>query len=215
MPALRAMIDARYVAFTSDTIILIYPNYSGLHNPTSTVRARVFYLFHRFVKEARNEIPPELAESLLESMRDLFPIEVDVPELESPEQQDLLTEAIRNPGLFDSQLYLFETSGALVSLFWRSTEQTGRLLLSVVKPLMNELSVSLQAAKVSQDAMAILRVHHAIMALGNVAKGFPDFPSPVPDGYILPPLDVFREVAQAILISLEALNSVKCVRDAV
>jgi exportin-T len=175
----------------------------------------VFYLFHRFIKEARNEISPELAGTLLESISDLLPIEVDLPELENPEQQDLLTEAIKNPGIFDSQLYLFETAGALISLFWRNTEQSGSLLLSVVKPLMDELSINLQALETSHDVASIVRVHHIIMSLGNVAKGFPDFPSPVPEGYVFPPLDVFREVVQAVLVSLEALRAVKVVRDAV
>jgi exportin-T len=216
MPALHAMIDTRYdflyyVCEKSDCIRSI----SGLHNPSSSVRARVFYLFHRFIKEARNEISSDLAGTLLESIRDLLPIEVDIPELENPEQQDLLTEAIKNPGLFDSQLYLFETAGVLISLFWRSTEQSASLLLSIVKPLMSELSVNLQAVETSREILPILKVHHGIMALGNVAKGFPDFPAPVPDGYILPPLDVFREIAQAILVSLEALNAIKGIRDAV
>lgn len=187
----------------------------GLHNPNSSVRARVFYLFHRFIKEARNEISPDLAEGLLETIRDLFPIEVDLPELENPDQQDLLTEALKNPGLFDSQLYLFETAGSLISLSWRDREKTGNLLLSVVKPLMDELSVNLQTSKASHEVLSVVRVHHAIMALSNVAKGFPDFPSPVPEGYILPPLEVFQQIAQAILLSLEALNAVKGIRDAV
>ncbi|KAH9838251.1 armadillo-type protein [Rhodofomes roseus] len=195
MPTLQAMMDAR-----------------GLHNPESNMRARVFYLFQRFIREDRNEISPELAVSLIEGMRDLLTVQVELPEIE--EGQDLLSEAITNPGIFDSQLYIFETAGILVSLLYKTPGQASAFLLSIVKPLLEDLSASLQAVKGAGDVVPILKVHHIIMALGNVAKGFPDYPSPVPEGYISPPLEVFTEIAQAILVCLEAMNIFKVIRDA-
>ena len=53
------------------------------------------------------------------------------------------------------------------------------------------------------------------MALGNIDKGFPDFPRPLPEGYIPPPLGVFSQAAEAILVCLEAMNIFRVVRDAV
>jgi len=189
---------------------------SGLHNQDSAVRARVFYLFHRFIKDGRNDIPPELSVNLVEGIRDLLAIQIELPELDDPEQQDLLTEAVNSPGIFDAQLYLFETAGILVNVLFRSKEQQTALLLSAVKPLLDELSINLQTStKGTVDVMPIVKVHHIIMALGNVAKGFPDWPSPVPEGWIGPPLDVFGQVGQAILVCLEAMNIFKVVRDAV
>lgn len=187
----------------------------GLHSSEPTLRSRVYYLFHRFIKEDRHDISADLAVSLLESMQDLLSIQVEIPEIEDPLQQDILTEAVASPGLFESQLYLFETAGTLVSLLFRTPDRAGALLLSLVKPLLEELSEGLRSVKGPDDVLPILKIHHIIMALGNIAKGFPDFPSPIPEGYILPPLDVFREVAQAILVSLEAMNVFKVVRDAV
>ncbi|TFY81654.1 hypothetical protein EWM64_g2359 [Hericium alpestre] len=195
MPTLEAMVDTR-----------------GIHNPISGVRTRVFYLFYRFIKEDRNEISPELGQSLLEGIRDTLVIQAELPELESPED-DLLTAAVRDT-YFEAQLYMFETVGTLISLFGKSSEQTAALLLSFVKPLLNELSVNLQAIRGPQDVLPIVKVHHVIMALGNIAKGFPDYVYPLPQGYTAPPLDVFREVAQAILVSLEAMKGFKPVRDA-
>ena len=216
MPALQAMADQRFVVISSRISRYSDKHFGrGLHNRDSSVRARVFYLFHRFTKELRNEISLDLAASLLDNMRDLLPIQVDLPELESPETQDLLTEAMKNPGIFDSQIYLFETAGIFTSLFFKDPTQSETLLSSIVKPLMNELPGNLQAAKVSNDVTAVLKIHHTVMALGNVAKGFPDLPSPLPEGYILPPLEVFREIGQTILVCLEQLNTVKGVRDAV
>ena len=190
--------------------------HSGLHSPDSVVRARVFYLFHRFIKDGKNGIPPEIALSLIGGIRDLLTIQVELPELEDPDQQDLLTEAIKNPGIFESQLYMFEAVGTLVNILYRNPEEQVSLLQSIVKPLLDELSINLQSStKGTRDVLAIVRLHHIIMALGNIAKGFPDYPSPVPEGYIGPPLDVFRQVAQAILVCLGAMNVFKVVRDAV
>lgn len=186
----------------------------GLHNPDTRLRSRVFYLFHRFIKEDRNEIPVDLSGTIIESIRDLLVVQVEVPELEEGDQ-DILTEAVNSPSVFDAQLYLFETVGALVSIFYKTPDQASALLSSVVKPLLEDLSVNLQAVKGPEDVLHILQVHHAIMALGNVAKGFPDYPSPLPEGYIGPPLEVFSQVAQAILVSLEAMNRFRVVRDAV
>ena len=175
----------------------------------------MFYLFYRFIREDRNEIPPDLAVSLLEGFRDLLAIQVELPELESTESQDILREAVTAPSIFDSQLYLYEAAGTLISLLHKTPDQAAALLLSVIRPLLDELSASLRAVSGPDDVLAILKVHHIIMALGNIAKGFPEYPNPVPEGYVAPPLEVFREVGQAILVCLEAMNVFRVVRDAV
>lgn len=196
IPTLEAMIDTR-----------------GLHNENLNFRSRLFYLFHRFIKESRNEIPPHISGNIIDSMRDLLLIEVEIPAAEDTEI-DPLSEAIKN-SQFDSQLYLFETAGILTSLLCKTPTQQTAMLLSLVKPLMDDLSVSLQAfSKGGQDLLPIVKVHHIIMALGNIAKGFPDYPTSIPEGHILPPLEIFTEVAQAILVCLEAMNVYKPIRDA-
>ena len=189
--------------------------YRGLHSSSSKARSRVYYLFNKFIKETRNEIPLEIAGELLERFRDLLVVQVEMPQLEDP-TQDLLTEALKLPADFDKQVYLFETAGILLSLYFKVPDQQRPLLLSVIKPLLDDLSTNLQAAKANPaNVLAIVKVHHIIIALGNVARGFPEFPTPVPEGYILPPVDIFTEIAQAILVSLEALNSFRPIREAV
>ncbi|CAK5283785.1 unnamed protein product [Mycena citricolor] len=198
LPILEAMIDSR-----------------GLHSTETNHRLRLFYLFHRFIKEVKHDIPAEVAANIADSIRDLLCIEVQLPEAEAEDSSDVLAEAVRDP-TFDSQLYLYETVGTLCSLTWKTPDQLASLLLSFVKPLMSELSDNLQAygAKGNQDLVPIVRVHHAIMALGTVTKGFPDYPNPVPADYIPLPIDQFREISQAILVCLEAMNTLKDVRDA-
>ncbi|TEB33368.1 KapM protein [Coprinellus micaceus] len=195
LPALEAMIDSR-----------------GLHNANANYRSRLFYLFHRFIKECRNEIQPDISVTIINNMRDLLPIQVEIPEPEEPEA-DLLTEALKS-SMFDSQLYLFETIGILASVV-RNPEQQGALLLSTVKPFMEELSANLQQFTAgTQDLVPAVKVHHIIMALGNISKGFPDYPASAPENYMVPAVKVFSEVAQAILVCLEAMNVLKPIRDA-
>ncbi|KAJ7475824.1 armadillo-type protein [Mycena latifolia] len=199
MPTLEAMIDAR-----------------GLHNPDASHRSRVSYLFSRFIKELRNDIPGDVVVNIATSLRDLLSIEVQLPDAEdSDSSSDLLSEAVRSSA-FDSQLYLYETIGTLCSLLHKTPVELASLLLSFVKPLMSELSDNLQAyrTKGSQDLIPIVKVHHVVMALGNIAKGFPEYPTPVPPGYVPLPVDVFAQVAQAILVCLEGMNIFKDVRDA-
>ncbi|KAF8149977.1 ARM repeat-containing protein [Crassisporium funariophilum] len=197
IPALEAMVDTR-----------------GLHNDNPQYRSRVFYLFHRFIKELRNEIPADISTSIIDSIRDLLPIVAEIPELEEPEM-DVLTEAIKN-STFDSQLYLFETAATLNSLLYKDPAQQSSVALSLVKPLMDDLSVNFQAFRANgpSDLIPIVKVHHIIMALGNIAKGFPDYPATVSENWIGPPMEVLTEMAQAILVCLEAMNVFKPIRDA-
>ncbi|KAK2463400.1 hypothetical protein APHAL10511_004486 [Amanita phalloides] len=197
IPALEAMVDNR-----------------GLHNSNSSHRSRVDYLFHRFIKEVRNDIPPDLSVSILDSLRDLISIEVRIPETEDGDL-DPLSEAVKDT-IFDSQLYLYETTGILCSLLSKDHERQTKVLLSLVKPLMNELSEYFQRFTLegSEDIVPIVKVHHIIMALGNIAKGFPDYPATIPERHVFPPLDVFAEMAQAILVCLKAMNTLKVIRDA-
>lgn len=194
--------------------------HSGLHSGDAFFRSRLYYLFYKFIRENRQDILPDLVPTIIDSMRDLLPINFEIPELEENEN-DILGEMIRASN-FDSQLYLFETTGILISLTFKTPERQASLLLSLVKPFMDDLSTNLQLFREKgpstedvNNLVPIVKVHHIVMALGNIAKGFPDYPSVIPENYIMPPLEVFAEIAKAILVCLEAMNVFKVVRDAV
>ncbi|KAL5504140.1 LOS1 [Sanghuangporus vaninii] len=186
----------------------------GIHSPSTSTRSRLFYLFYKFIKEDRSDISVGLVGTLLNGVRDLLVIDVELPELENPAEDDLLTETIKNSGIFDSQLHLFEVVGLLVSLCFKNAEEHVALLLSFVQPLLDELEANLQAIKSPQDVIQIVKVHHVMMALGSIAKGYPEVPQPIPEGYILPPISIFRQMTQAIVVSLHAMSGFKPVRDA-
>lgn len=188
----------------------------GIHHPKPSVRARASYLFHKFIKEDRNEVPINIVVNLLDGIRDSLAVQAELPELESPDQ-DILFEAVNEPSVFDSQLYLFEAAGTLVSLTFSMPDQQAALLQSLTKPLMDGMERAIQTPMNNgpHDVLPVLQVHHYIMALGGISKGFVDFPNPVPDDWILPPLGVFEQAAQAIILTLDAMNRYKIVREAV
>lgn len=155
-----------------------------------------------------------MAVTIINSLPDLLTISVEISEPEEADA-DPLSEAIKS-SVFDSQLYLFETIGILTSTLYKNTEEQGSLLLSVVKPFMDELLANLQLFRAgSQDLVPIVKVHHIVMALGNISKGFPDHPANVTENYMAPSYKVFSEISQAILVCLEAMNIFKPIRDAV
>ena len=115
-PVLSAFIDVRCgFAFSIDVTKSLFPLPRGIHTPQTALRGRLFYLFHRFIKDIRSEIPHELVPTILNSIGDLMVLNVELPEPDSP-QIDPLEAAVNAPSLFDSQLYLFETVGTLLSL---------------------------------------------------------------------------------------------------
>ena len=67
----------------------------------------------------------------------------------------------------------------------------------------------------SASLITILRLHHCILTLGQIARGFPDLPQPLPAEYNPPPVEVFQQMVEGVLASLDAMSVYKIVRDAV
>ncbi|KIY72334.1 ARM repeat-containing protein [Cylindrobasidium torrendii FP15055 ss-10] len=197
VPTLEAFVDTR-----------------GLHHPDASFRSRLSFLFSRFIREIRNDIPGDICPNIAQTLRDLLELQVELPDPEEVET-DILTEAARS-SQFEDQLFLYETVGILCAITAKSgVQDPTAALLSFVKPLMDKLSESLQAYRTNpQDIVPLVMTHHVIFALGTIAKGYPDYPSPTPEGFVSLSLDVFAQVAQAILVCLENMNIIKIVREA-
>jgi exportin-T len=203
--------------------------YSGVHHPLPNVRRRVFYLFFRFVQSLRIDIEIAHVPSILQAIQDLLTVEVEFPSdfeppspppSHVPQENDFLSQILQLPCVFDSQLHMFEAAGALVSSLWSQPEIQANALHTLMNPMLAKLSecltVPLTGSVESEgDAVTILTVHHTIRALGSVPKGFPEYPNPIPDDYIQPPLAEFRQMAEAILVSMDVMGRHKVVREAV
>ncbi|KZT36068.1 ARM repeat-containing protein [Sistotremastrum suecicum HHB10207 ss-3] len=215
----------------------------GIHNPISSMRSRSYYIFYRFLKEIRSLIPQALIPSLIDSIRDTLVVHVELPEIDTDVVSaaggliELLSEAVGMASVFDSELYMFESAGILLSLLGSSAAANGNvngatngtatstvnghtnpqteLMNSLVLPLLTTLSQEIQQSTshpvtTPEDVIPVLKAHHIIMALGQLCKGFPDNPSA---GGV--PEEVFRSIAEAFVGSLDALQEYKVIRDAV
>lgn len=86
----------------------------GVHSPNKRVQVRAWYLFFRFVKSIRGMIGVGVAETVFSSLEPVLRIKAELPSKEDDDSEISGTEA-SGAGAFDSQLYLFELCGILIS----------------------------------------------------------------------------------------------------
>lgn len=227
-PTLEAIIGNRYVSgFYSTPFADSCASYRGIHCPISTVQLRAFYLFHRFIKDQQLSIAPQLATTLLERISDTLLTDAELPGEESEltaeaNLNEILSEIIGHASRFDSQVCMFEATGTLLSLLFRDPESQRAIFRNLVQPILAQMEAGIQLYRANpnpsvtdtQAIATILTLHHDITALGYIAKGFPDMPSNPHEGYIPPPIPVFQQSVEAILVSLDAMNNFKIIRDA-
>lgn len=190
-----------------------------VHHDHIKVRLRSWYLFHRFVKHVRQHTG-SIAETVIQSLSDLLPINAELPEETSENDNEDMSSTENDQSAvarFNSQLYLYETIGCICSAHSIPVETQVLLVRLVTHPLFSDLQAHLDQAKAG-DKRAILQVHHLIMALGTLARGFSDYmptanpPSASPPARVIS--EEFARSAEAILVALEGLRSSFDVREA-
>lgn len=106
-------------------------------------------------------------ETILNAMGDLLTVQAEVP-VESITMDGMPIPAAST---FDSQLYLFETVGMLISIEEMDVMKQTEYLNIVLEPLVEGIRVTLQRGYNPEDELYMLQLHHYIMAIGSVAKG--------------------------------------------
>lgn len=188
-----------------------------VHHDHVKVKTRSWYLFHRFVKQLRQHLGT-VAQTVIQALVDLLPIKAEISEDDgdndgmSSEENDQSSES-----QFNSQLYLFEAIGCLSSNTALPVENQVMYVRSVMNPLYSDLEAHLGQARAG-DERSILQVHHVVMALGTLARGFSDWipASASPSAHPPAPLvsEEFTRTAEVILVALESLGSSLDIRTA-
>ena len=153
--------------------------------------------------------------AILGSMGNVLPVVAVLPEMDSPED-NVLIKATTGSQPFDNQLYLFEAVGTLISLLWRDPSEQLRMLEAVIGPLVRDIDAGLQRPMNggTDDALQILQIHHLIMSIGSIAKGFPDAPETLSkDAPVW--ISAFEQASDGIFRALDVMKSQRIVRDAV
>lgn len=188
------------------------------HHPMKRVRTRSWYLFQRLVRHLRAHIG-NVAQTVIEALGDLLIIQAELPS-EGSDGGEMSSEDHENSAdaVFTSQLYLFEAVGSICSINAVPVDKQVAFVQSVTNPIFLDMERNLATAK-SNDERAVLQIHHDIMALGTLARGFLDW---IPGGAMprnsTPPAleisEAFGQVAEATLVALESLKSSFNVRTA-
>ncbi|KAM5458124.1 pre-tRNA nuclear export protein [Microsporum audouinii] len=212
-------ICVRYSAFFEHHSHLLFGVLEGFlrlaHHQMLKVRTRSWYLFHRLVKHLRAFVG-NVAQTVVEALSDLLTIHAEVPG-ENSDGDDLSSEDIggARDTVFTSQLYLFEAIGTICSTAG-SVEKQVFFAQSIMNPIFMDMEKNLPAAQ-ANDERAILQIHHDIMALGTLAKGYSDWIPGSTSPQTPPPPEVseaFGQASEATLVALESLKSSFTIRTA-
>lgn len=183
------------------------------HSNHIKVRSRSWYLFQRLVKHLRAQLG-NVSYDIIQAVADLLTIKAELPDTSeddmSSDEEDQSADA-----LFNSQLYLFEAVGCIASSSTVSAENKRLYAQTIMSPLFTDLEQTLPQAR-NGDDRAILQIHHIIMALGTLARGYSDW-VPSNNSSAVPHSDVadeFVKASEAILVALESLNSSSSIRHA-
>ena len=189
---------------------------SFVHHDHPKVKLRSWYLIQRFVKHVRLHIG-NIAETITQALGDLLPIKAEIPENGSENDEEISSsdDGQSANARFTSQLYLYETVGCITSVKAVPIDNQVLLIRSVMSPLFSELESNLAQAGIG-GKYARLQVHHLIMALGTLARGFSDWnPAQTSTSPPAPAVsDEFARASEAVLVALEALKDSFEIREA-
>lgn len=187
-----------------------------MHSRNQKVRARAWYLFLRFTKAVRNRLG-EISLNIIQSIGDLLVIKANVStDDEENDGDDTETSTgSTEDRVFNAQLNLFEAVGFITSAPSIPASTKAMYAQSVLQALLSDMSRQVPVAKGGDDR-ATLQVHHDIIALGAFARGLSDW-VPGSKAGNPPPEEVsteFTGAAEAVMATLEALNSSALIREA-
>ncbi|KAJ0423469.1 Exportin-T [Aspergillus carlsbadensis] len=180
------------------------------HHPLKKVKTRAWYLFQRLVKQLRAQIS-NVSQTVVEALGDLLVIRAELPS-EGSDGDEMSSEDHEGSAdaVFNSQLYLFEAVGIICSTPGTPADKQVLYAQSVLTPVFADMERNLGPAK-SGDERALLQIHHDIMALGTLARGFSDWmPGATSPTAQLPAPEVseaFSQVSEATLVALESLKA--------
>ncbi|KAF3937224.1 Exportin-T [Dactylella cylindrospora] len=183
------------------------------HDSNIKVKTRSWYLFLKAVKSFRADVS-SVATQIISSIQDLLTIKAIVATTQEDGDEMSSDDESPTDAVFNSQLSLFEAVGSIASSTTLSVVDQKALLQTILSPLFLDVETNLEAANLN-DQLAILQIHHDIMAMGTFTKGFGDglrLQSTTPEDRAL--ATEFQATAEGIVNALENLKTSKLVREA-
>lgn len=180
-----------------------------VHADHAKVQTRSWYLLNRFVKALKHHVG-NIAQNAIGAVGDLLRVQAELPSKDQDDENSSEDATQSADGKFDSQLYLYEAVGCLCSNPAVPIETQAMLIESLSTPIFADIEAHLPRAR-SGDALAILQIHHLVMALGTFGRGYSDWTPAITKPTATPPAEqigaAFAKIAEAILVALEHLKS--------
>jgi exportin-T len=148
---------------------------------------------------------------VIQNLTDLLPIKAEISELDDADEASSEDHDSTADAIFNSQLFLFEAIGCICGASSVPVARQVLYVQSVMSPIFSDMEQHLQIAK-SGDERAILQVHHDVMALGTLARGFSDWSPGLSSATSAsaPAAEIqgaFARVSEATLVALKSLRS--------
>ncbi|PIA15867.1 Xpo1-domain-containing protein [Coemansia reversa NRRL 1564] len=191
---------------------------TGVHHPYNTVRPRIWYFLHRFVKQLPGSVLAPFSSDFISAVAGMLKVNADAAVLGG-------TSGVASSyGLFDSQLFLFEACGMMLAPMELDDSTRMALLQHLLGPLFSgaqRLMNSKSAEQILQDTQGLLQIHHYLTAIGSVVKGFPDVrvdskttSASAPQQLSPSTVQVFLKAADMCVTILGALRANQLIREA-
>jgi Exportin-T len=184
---------------------------TGIHSSEPHVQFRAWYLFDRLLGKMQNHLV-SISGQILAAFVDLLQIRVtSTPMASNPQGDgDSDSDSEQQDAFFDSQLYLFQSAGLLIASTQNSNFEVGRALL---RSLENNVHKRIQATSIDQSGL--LYVHHTVMAIGDIAKGFDNASEASVETREQAVSILFIPATETILKALTRFENSNLIRDAV
>lgn len=187
-----------------------------VHDKHRRVQVRSWYLFQKFVRAIRAEIG-DFAITVIEAISDLLEIKAEVSSdsEDADGEDDMSSDDSKGKGdaKSDSLLNLFEAVGTLSSSPALSSEKQEAIIQAMLSPIFSDVEKFLEPAR-NGDQRAVLQIHHDVMAMGNLAKGFAEGVKVMGKQGERPVPHQFSTASDIIIVSLENLRMVRTIREA-
>jgi exportin-T len=183
------------------------------HSSNIKVRAQAWLLFLRFVRHLRAQLG-NVSQNIVKAIEDLLVIKAELPSDSDGDDTSSNQDDSSADTQYNSQLHLFEAVGCLASAPSVPMDTQVMLARSVIDTLSGSIQQHVGSA-VSGDARSILQVHHCIMALGTLARGFSDWVPGTSGQPVVEQISTeFTRASETILMALDALKGSEEVRTA-
>ena len=167
------------------------------HSGHMKVQFQSWNLMLRFIKSVKSHMAP-FSKQAIQALLDLLNINAELKPVNDDESDGNETRDVK----FNSQIYLFEGIGCMISVLPDTGEQ--KAIIGTITNLMKPIYASAIGPATERVPQAVLQIHHVITAWATLARGTSDW---TPNSSLAPPSEELAfSFADAMKCTIGALE---------